>query len=116
MPTPSFRRFALRAAVLRGMLARAGWLGASRRRDCHFDDAPFLSLLKDLINLEGVQQIDSLTDGYRASKVPMFGMKLARSAYNHSHGRRTIFSLPFTAVLLSPQDTRRRRGTCPGHH
>ena len=25
----------------------------SRRRDCHFDDTPFLSLLKHLLNIEG---------------------------------------------------------------
>ena len=38
----------------------------SRRRDCHFDDTPFLSLLKDLIKVEGGrggEQNDSLDDG-----------------------------------------------------
>ena len=35
----------------------------SRRRDCHFDDTPFLALLKHLIKVEGVQQNDSLADG-----------------------------------------------------
>ena len=39
----------------------------SRRRDCHFDDTPFLSLLKHLIKVEGVQQNDSLADGQACS-------------------------------------------------
>ena len=36
---------------------------ASRRRDCHFSDAPFPSILKHLLKLEGLQQNDSLADG-----------------------------------------------------
>ena len=37
----------------------------SRRRDCHFADAPPAALLKRLMKGEGgVQQNDSLTDGY----------------------------------------------------
>ena len=40
-------------------------LKVSRRRDCHFDDTPCLFLLKHLIKVEGgVQQNDSLADGY----------------------------------------------------
>ena len=47
--------------VFAGFIAAAPWLhlpslgggAASRRRDCHFDDAPFLSPLKHLIKVEG---------------------------------------------------------------
>ena len=35
----------------------------SRRRDCQFDDTPFLFRLKNLLKVEGVQQNDSLADG-----------------------------------------------------
>ena len=37
----------------------------SRRRDCHFTDTPCLSLLKHLIQVQGVPSNDSLADGYR---------------------------------------------------
>ena len=36
---------------------------ASRRRDCHFADIPSPSILKHLLQGEGVQQNDSLADG-----------------------------------------------------
>ena len=35
----------------------------SRRRDCHFNDTPCLSLLKHLIHVQGVPSNDSLADG-----------------------------------------------------
>ena len=41
-----------------------GWSGGlSRRRDCHFTDTPFLSLLKHLLKVRGVPSNDSLADG-----------------------------------------------------
>ena len=36
---------------------------ACRRRDCHFDDTPCLSLLKHIIKVQGVPSNDSLADG-----------------------------------------------------
>ena len=50
----------LRRAVIAGNLV-------SHRRDYHFDDTPFLSRLKHLIKVEGVQQNDSLADGQACS-------------------------------------------------
>ena len=37
--------------------------GDSRRRDCHFADAPSPSLLKSLLKVERAQQNDSLVNG-----------------------------------------------------
>ena len=37
---------------------------SSRRRDCHFAGTPSSSLLKRLLKGEGVQQNDTLADGY----------------------------------------------------
>ena len=34
----------------------------SHWRDCHFDDTPCLSLLKHLLQVQGVQQNDSLAN------------------------------------------------------
>ena len=36
---------------------------ASRRRDCHFTDTPCLSLLKHILQVQGVPSNDSLADG-----------------------------------------------------
>ena len=48
--------------VNRGFCTRQE-LGPSRRRDCHFADAPSPSVLKRLRKVEGVQQNDGLADG-----------------------------------------------------
>ena len=42
----------------------------SRRRDCHYTDTPVLSILIHLLKVEGVQQNDSLANGYPCPAAP----------------------------------------------
>ena len=69
--------------------------GDSRRRDCHFTGTPCVSLLKHLLQVQGVPSNDSLADGY----LLVHEEEPAGHDKDHRHDKNAALTLPSLARI-----------------